>query len=139
MKQTSFSSLLLPTESLGRKEQLVVSILFSALAVSIAGLVLYGAYYGGITALLLRSSFFSLVACAAMMFYATQTRSLLLRSSLYLLSLVALIPGPYLWNSYIDIIMRGAMSVPDDIWVFLALVFDIRQLKLFGKHLCELF
>lgn len=125
MKQTSFSSLLLPSESLGRKEQLVVSILFSVLAVATAGLVLYGAYYGGITALLLRSSFFSLVACAAMVFYASQTQSVLLRTGLYLLSLIALIPGPYLWNSYIDIIMRGAMSVSEDIWVFLALILVI--------------
>lgn len=122
MKQTTFASLLLPSDYLGRKEQLVVSIVFSVLAVSIAGLVLYGAYYGGITALLLRSSFFSLVACAAMMFYAAKQRSSLVRGSFYLLSLIALIPGPYLWNTYIDIIMRGAMSVPDDIWVFLALV-----------------
>ncbi len=125
MKQTSFSSLLLPSESLGRKEQLVVSILFSVLAVATAGLVLYGAYYGGITALLLRSSFFSLVACAAMVFYASQTQSVFLRTGLYLLSLIALIPGPYLWNSYIDIIMRGAMSVSEDIWVFLALILVI--------------
>lgn len=122
MKQTTFTSLLLPSEYLGRKEQLVVSLLFSALAVCIAGLVLYGAYYGGITALLLRSSFFSLVACAAMMFYAAKQQSSLVRGSFYLLSIIALIPAPYLWNSYVDIIMRGAMSVPDDIWIFLALV-----------------
>lgn len=58
MEQTSLKSLLLSSDHLGRKEQLSVSFLFSILAISIAGLVIYGAYYGGITALLLRSSFF---------------------------------------------------------------------------------
>ena len=121
MEQTSLKSLLLTSDHLGRKEQLSVSFLFSILAIGIAGLVIYGAYYGGITALLLRSSFFSLVACSAMMLYGSRYKTPIVRVVFYALALVALIPGPYLWNSYIDIIMRGAMSIPTDTWVFLAL------------------
>ncbi len=66
--KTSLQSLQLESTFAGEKERLSVSILFSVIAVGIAGLVLYGAYYGGITALLLRSLFFSLVAGAACCF-----------------------------------------------------------------------
>ncbi|MBJ7549659.1 TRAP transporter permease [Marinomonas ostreistagni] len=121
MEQTSLKSLLLTSDHIGRKEQLSISFLFSMLAIGIAGLVIYGAYYGGITALLLRSSFFSLVACSALMLYGSRYQTPIVRVAFYALALVALIPGPYLWNSYIDIIMRGAMSIPTDTWVFLAL------------------
>ncbi|ETI60261.1 TRAP transporter permease [Marinomonas profundimaris] len=120
--KTSLQSLQLESTFTGEKERLSVSILFSVIAVGIAGLVLYGAYYGGITALLLRSLFFSLVAGAAMLFYALRYKSAVSRSAFYLLALIALVPGPYLWHYYIDIIMRGAMSIGQDKWVFLALI-----------------
>ncbi|WP_409418783.1 TRAP transporter permease [Marinomonas sp. RS-M-Aa-14] len=117
-----FQSLLLESKFAGGKERLAVSLLFSVIAAGIAGLVLYGAYYGGITALLLRSSFFSLVAAAAMLFYALRYKSVAGRGAFYLLTLLALIPGPYLWHNYIDIVMRGAMSVGQDRWIFMALI-----------------
>ncbi len=120
--KTSLQSLQLESTFACEKERLSVSILFSVIAVGIAGLVLYGAYYGGITALLLRSLFFSLVAGAAMLFYALRYKSAVSRSAFYLLALIALVPGPYLWHYYIDIIMRGAMSIGQDKWVFLALM-----------------
>jgi TRAP transporter 4TM/12TM fusion protein len=120
--KTSLQSLQLESTFAGEKERLSVSILFSVIAVGIAGLVLYGAYYGCITALLLRSLFFSLVAGAAMLFYALRYKSAVSRSAFYLLALIALVPGPYLWHYYIDIIMRGAMSIGQDKWVFLALM-----------------
>lgn len=120
--KTSLQSLLLESPFAGEKERLSVSVLFSVIAVGIAGLVLYGAYYGGITALLLRSLFFSLVAGAAMLFYALRYKSVVSRSAFYLFALVAFVPGPYLWHYYIDIIMRGAMSIGQDKWVFLALI-----------------
>jgi len=120
--KTSLQSLQLESTFTGEKERLSVSILFSVIAVGIAGLVLYGAYYGGITALLLRSLFFSLVAGAAMLFYALRYKSVVSRSAFYLFALVAFVPGPYLWHYYIDIIMRGAMSIGQDKWVFLALI-----------------
>ena len=120
--KTSLQSLLLESPFAGEKERLSVSVLFSVIAVGIAGLVLYGAYYGGITALLLRSLFFSLVAGAAMLFYALRYKRVVSRSAFYLFALVAFVPGPYLWHYYIDIIMRGAMSIGQDKWVFLALI-----------------
>ena len=101
-----FQSLLLESKFAGGKERLAVSLLFSVIAAGIAGLVLYGAYYGGITALLLRSAFFSLVAAAAMLFYALRYKSVAGRGAFYLLTLLALIPGPYLWHNYIDIVTR---------------------------------
>ena len=55
----------LPWNVAGEKEATIVSLLYSLLAVCITGLVIYGAYYGGVTALLLRSMFFSAVAAAA--------------------------------------------------------------------------
>ncbi|MGO2354406.1 MAG: TRAP transporter permease [Marinomonas foliarum] len=117
-----FQSLLLESKFAGGKERLAVSLLFSVIAAGIASLVLYGAYYGGITALLLRSSFFSLVAAAAMLFYALRYRNFMGRGVFYLLTLLALIPGPYLWYYYIDIVMRGAMSVEQDRLIFIALI-----------------
>lgn len=44
------------------------------------------------------------------------------RGVFYLLTLLALIPGPYLWYYYIDIVMRGAMSVEQDRLIFIALI-----------------
>jgi TRAP transporter 4TM/12TM fusion protein len=122
MWKTSLQSLLIQSALAGKREKTLVSLLFSAIAVGIAGLVLYGAYYGGITALLLRSSFFSLVAAAAMLLYALRYKNAIQRSTFYLLALIALIPGPYLWTHYIDIIMRGAMSIGMDLWVFITLI-----------------
>lgn len=121
MAQFNLSRLLLESPQGGSIERGVFSGLFCLLAAAVAALVLYGAYYGGITALLLRSSFFSLVACAGLIYYALQM-GCWARIPLYILAFVALIPGPYLWHSYMDIIMRGAMSVPEDTWVFLALI-----------------
>ena len=122
MTKTTLKDLLFDTTKVGNKERACLSIVFSIMAVGVAGLVLYGAYYGGITALLLRSSFFSVVSASAMLFFALKYQSKWLRLGFYLLALVALIPGPYLWHNYMDIIMRGAMSIRQDTWVFLALM-----------------
>lgn len=122
MWKNSLQNLLVHSTLTGNRENTLISLLFSVIAVGIAGLVLYGAYYGGITALLLRSSFFSLVAAAAMLLYALRYQNILQRGVFYLLALIALVPGPYLWTHYIDIIMRGAMSIGMDLWVFIALI-----------------
>ncbi|REG83714.1 TRAP transporter permease [Marinomonas pollencensis] len=122
MWKNTLQSLLIPSLTAGKREKNLVSLLFSLIAISIAGLVLYGAYYGGITALLLRSSFFSLVASAAMLLYGLRYQHAIQRSVFYLLAVIALIPGPYLWEHYIDIIMRGAMSIGMDLWIFIALI-----------------
>lgn len=120
-KQTCLSRLLLASDQTVSKEQAIISTIFAALAVAITVIVVYGAYFGGITAFLLRSSFYSLVATAAM-FYIASSSGIRTRYFLYTLSIIAFIPGPYLWYSYMDIIIRGAMSVPVDRFVFLGLL-----------------
>ena len=98
-----------------------VSLLYALLAVAATVLVIYGAFYGGITALLLRSMFYSLVAAAGLLAIGLSARSRPGRIACYVLALVAIVPGPYLWYSYLDIIMRGAMSNPLDEVMFVAL------------------
>lgn len=118
----SLTGLDLPNSPQSFWETRVVSLLFVAMAVFTAGLVVYGAYFGGITALLLRALFFSAVASAGLMASALNFRRLPVRLLLYALALIAWIPGPHLWQSYMDIIMRGAMSIPLDQWIFVGLL-----------------
>lgn len=99
----------------------IVSLLYALLAVAATVLVIYGAFYGGITALLLRSMFYSLVAAAGLLAIGLSARSRPGRIACYVLAFVAVVPGPYLWYSYLDIIMRGAMSNPLDEVMFVAL------------------
>lgn len=106
----------------GEKETLVVSLVFSLLAVAVTGMVIYGAYFGGITALILRSLFFSAVSGAGLLYVGLRAKTLPTKLICYALVLVALIPGPYIAQSYIDIIMRGAMSIASDEYVFIGLL-----------------
>jgi TRAP transporter 4TM/12TM fusion protein len=103
-------------------EVITVSLLFALLAVMTTALVIYGAYFGGITALILRSLFFSVVSAAGMLRLGLVSRNTALRFVCYALAIVALVPGPYLWYSYIDIIMRGAMSTQPDRIIFVGLL-----------------
>ncbi len=116
------NSLLLPDSDQGGAEHTVISVLFAAFAVAISGLVIYGAYFGGITALILRSVFLSGVAAAGLLSAGLMVKNPIGKGLCYLLVLVALIPGPWIWQSYMDIIMRGAMSTEPDRWIFLGLV-----------------
>lgn len=100
---------------------IIVSLLYALLAVAITALVIYGAFFGGITALLLRSMFYSLVAAAGLMVVGLSARSRISRVLCYILAAIALVPGPYLWYSYLDIIQRGALSTWMDEIMFLAL------------------
>src|SRR5690606_39535609 len=100
---------------------IIVSLLYALLAVAITALVIYGAFFGGITALLLRSMFYSLVAAAGLMVVGLSARSRISRALCYILAAIALVPGPYLWYSYLDIIQRGALSTWMDEIMFLAL------------------
>lgn len=100
---------------------IVGSLLYALLAVAVTGLVIYGAFFGGITALLLRSMFYSLVASAGLLAIGLSMRNRLAKATCYGLAAVALVPGPYLWQSYIDIIQRGAMSTRLDEIMFVAL------------------
>ncbi len=94
----------------GRTETLVVSALFALLAVATTALVIYGAYFGLITALILRSAFFSMVSSAGLLFVGFRAGTRWTRYGCYALAAVALVPGLHLWQSYMDIIMRGAMA-----------------------------
>lgn len=122
MMTSALHTLLLPAPDVGKREATTLSLIFAFIAVCVAGLVIYGAYFGGITALLLRSVFFSAVSAAGLLSIGMLVAARPLRWCCYALALVALIPGPYLWHSYMDIIMRGAMSVPLDSWVFVGLL-----------------
>lgn len=114
-------------------EVALVSLLFTVVAVAVTALVVYGAYFGLITALILRSAFFSLVACGALLVLGLASDRSWLRWLCYGLAAVALVPGYHLWASYIDIIMRGAMATPPDLWIFaglLAVLFVLVRLAL---------
>ncbi|KRA47606.1 C4-dicarboxylate ABC transporter permease [Devosia sp. Root635] len=110
-----------------------VSLLYALLAVATTVLVIYGAFYGGITALLLRSMFYSLVSAAGLLAIGLSARSAPGRMVCYALAVVAIVPGPYLWHSYLDIITRGAMSNPLDNVMFVALC--VVTFTLVRKHL----
>jgi len=112
----------LPNEHGTQKEAIFVSVLYAILAVGVTGIVIYGAYFGGITALLLRSMFYSMVAMAGLAAIALQVRSGLGRVICYILAIIALVPGPYLWHSYLSIIQRGAISNAIDEYMFVGLL-----------------
>ena len=116
------SKLRLPWYLTGKREAGMVSIVYTLLALAVTGLVVYGAYFGGITALLLRSLFFSGVAAAGLAGAALRMRPGYRRVACYLLAAGALVPGPYLWHSYLDVIMRGAIATRTDEIIFLTLL-----------------
>src|SRR3546814_13678005 len=68
-------ALRLESAAAGEREATAVSLLYALLAVAVAGLVVHGAYFGSIPALLLRSLFFSLVAAAGLAAAALPMRS----------------------------------------------------------------
>ncbi len=103
-------------------EAAIVSLLFAVLAVAVTALVIYGAYFGLITALILRSLFYSLVSAGGLLLVGLNARADWTRILCYALVPVALVPGFHLWQSYIDIIMRGAMATPPDLWIFVGVM-----------------
>lgn len=107
----------------GREREVkLVSLLFTILAVAVTALVVYGAYFGLITALILRSVFFSLVGAAGLLYVGLKAHRNWVRYLCYGLVPVALVPGFHLWTTYFDIIMRGAMATLPDLWIFVGLM-----------------
>ncbi|MFC3645146.1 TRAP transporter permease [Aquibium oceanicum] len=106
----------------GEGEAAIVSLLFAVLAVAVTALVIYGAYFGLITALILRSLFYSLVSAGGLLLVGLNARAGWTRMLCYALVPVALVPGFHLWQSYVDIIMRGAMATPPDLWIFVGVM-----------------
>ncbi|MCE8023218.1 TRAP transporter permease [Billgrantia aerodenitrificans] len=125
MFKQAIAKLMLSDADAGPRETLVVSLLFSLMAVGVTALVVYGAYFGGITALIFRSLFLSFVAGAGLFYAGLRTQALPVKLALYTLALVSLVPGPYLWHSYMDIIMRGAMSTVLDEYIFIGLLIAV--------------
>jgi TRAP transporter 4TM/12TM fusion protein len=82
--------------------------------------IIYNAYWGGWTALLLRSSFFSLIACAGFVVAMQRCTVSWLRVPYVALALLALCAGPYLYINYLDIVMGGAIAEPLDVKLFVA-------------------
>lgn len=105
-----------------RGETLITGCLYAALAVAVTALVIWGAYFGLITALILRSEFFSLVAAAGLVAVGYRRGPGWARAACYLLAVVALIPGLHIQASYFDIVMRGGMATPPDLWIFVGLM-----------------
>ncbi|MFD1794973.1 TRAP transporter fused permease subunit [Paracoccus aurantiacus] len=112
-------------------ERFVVSVWFAGLAIAITALVIYGAYFGLITALILRAEFFSLVASAGLAAIGLRRGPLWQRVIFYALAAIVLIPGFHIHASYMDIVMRGAMSRPADLWIFVGLMLALIALVRF--------
>lgn len=106
----------------GRGEMATISLLYAGFAVLVTALVIYGAYFGLITALILRAVFFSMVACAGLLALGLQAQRNWVRLMCYALAVVALIPGFHIDQSYVDIVMRGAMATPLDLPIFIGLM-----------------
>ncbi|HEX2255753.1 MAG TPA: TRAP transporter fused permease subunit, partial [Afifellaceae bacterium] len=115
----ALASLILPSPHAGQRERALVSAAVAILAVAVTALVVYGAYFGTITALVLRALFFSGMAAAGLLAAGLQLRPAWLRALVYLLALAALMPGPYLHQVYFDMIMRGGLSALPDRLLFL--------------------
>lgn len=105
-----------------RGEVALISLLVAALALAATVLVVYGAYFGLITALILRSMFFSLVASGGLLVLGLRARWLWLRGLSYALAPLALLPGLHIEQSYMAIVMRGGMAQPVDLWIFAGLM-----------------
>ena len=115
-----FASQVLPKARIQGMEKTVVALIVSALALAVTVLLLYTSYFGGLTALLLRSMFFSLMAAAGLLVLGTRSTNLVLRLACYALAIVALLPGPYLYENYTQIIRRGAIANDVDKALFVA-------------------
>ena len=118
----SFSLRLLPNTELQSFERIIVGLLIAAVALAASALVIHAAYFSSLTALLLRSMFFSLLAGTGLLMLAVKRKNFALRLVFYALAIVALIPGPYLHQNYISIIRMGAIARETDVYLFVATV-----------------
>ena len=115
----SLEALLPAAPHLGAAERRLVAIAVAILSVAVTALVLHSAYFGTITALVVRSLFFSGLASAGLLLSAVRYRSSLARVPLYLLAAAALIPGPYLYQNFVEIISSGGLANPVDEALFI--------------------
>ncbi|MFV0333762.1 MAG: TRAP transporter permease [Tropicimonas sp.] len=109
---------ILPGEHLPRTEQRIVTIIFALLSTAAAALVVHSGWFGSLTALILRSSFFSLMVSAGLVHVATNRANALWRIVLYALAASVLVPGPYLWVNYMNIVRSGGIAGQTDMILF---------------------
>jgi TRAP transporter 4TM/12TM fusion protein len=103
----------------GAAERRVVAVIVALLAIATTVLVLHSAYAGSVTALVVRSLFFSAVASAGLLLSALRIQAWPLRALLYLLAVGALLPGPYLQQNFFEIISSGGLATPTDVALFI--------------------
>ncbi|MCW1932221.1 TRAP transporter permease [Pararhodobacter zhoushanensis] len=103
-------------------ETTLISLMVATLAVAATTLVIYGAYFGLITALVLRAMFFSLIAAGGLLVVGLKSKWLWLRALSYALAPLALLPGLHIQDSYMAIVMRGGMAQSIDMWIFAGLM-----------------
>ena len=113
-------------------EATVVSLIVVALAIAATALVIYGAYFGLITALILRALFFSLVAAGGLLILGLQAQTIGGRALCYALAPLALWPGLHIEANYMAIVMRGGLAQPIDMWIFAGLMAALTMLIMRG-------
>lgn len=114
---------LLPGEAHGAlSERRAIALLVAVLAVGTAAMVVYNAYFGTITALIVRSWFFSTMSSAGLLLAALKFRWAAVRFALYALAVIALVPGPYLGENFVTIITMGGMATPTDEVLFVGVM-----------------
>lgn len=105
-----------------RTEATIVSVLVVALAIAATALVIYGAYFGLITALILRSAFFSLIGAGGLLLLGLRADNIALRALCYALVPFVLYPGFHIHANFMPIVMRGGMATQTDQWIFYGLL-----------------
>ncbi|MGR3795868.1 TRAP transporter permease [Vannielia sp. SX4] len=108
---------ILPAPALPRWERLAATAALAALSIAVTALCIWSAWYGSITALVLRSTFFSLMVAAGLIVVASE-RPGWLRPVIYALAAGVLIPGPYLWVNYLSIVRSGGIASQLDVALF---------------------
>ncbi len=121
----SFVTMVLPDTHVGKREHFLASVAVAILAVGLCTLVVWNAYFGGLTALLLRSIFYSLFASSALVAAAVRLNFAPARCICYLLAALALLPGPYLYINYLDIIRSGGIASQWDQILFIVSVVSV--------------
>ncbi|WP_425053333.1 TRAP transporter permease [Psychromarinibacter sp. S121] len=109
---------ILPDEHLPRWEHRIATGVLAILAILVSALVIWSAWFGDITALVLRSTFFSLMVSAGLVVVAAKRTFWPWRLVIYLLAAAVLLPGPYLWVNYLNIVRSGGIAGSTDIFLF---------------------
>ncbi len=110
---------ILPRNAMANWEHKAALAALAVLSTLVTGLVLWSAWFGDITALVLRSTFFSLSMAAGLIVVAAARPQAAWRAVLYVLAVLVLIPGPFLWTNYMDIIRSGGIADRTDMALFI--------------------